>query len=239
MRTEENASRPAQLVSDGTRFPRFALLALAVSLLAAPAVVRAETPFVVTTDEGSLVVRREGKELRMPLPSAAWQLARLDDLVLVALGPAGLWVVRVDDGPLEVLARLLEGRDVVGVQVLGTRSIQVIEAEHIVRAFDLSDPGTPRAIAVAPWAPAAPVAKSAEREPLAGAEALRKPAAAGQVIEVTRGRAIMDHRGDLPSHRRARNARDRLGVVQLSWGSGEGGSEEEVRRAISQRIVGF
>jgi hypothetical protein len=195
VRTEEHASRPAQLVSDGTRFPRFALLALAVCLLAPPALARAETPFVVTIDEGSLVVRREGKERRMPLPSVAWQLARLDDLVLIALGPAGLWVVRVDDrhdGPLEVLARLLEGRDVVGVQVLGTRSIQVIEAEHRVRAFDLSDPGTPRAIAVAPGAPAAPVAKSAEREPLAGAEALRKPAAVGQVIEVTRGRAIMD-----------------------------------------------
>jgi hypothetical protein len=140
----------------------------------------------------ALIVRRGGAEVgRLALPARARQIVSRGDLVLVALGPAGLWVVDVSDPARPVVAaRLAEGKDVAGVLLGQGAAVHVVEASYTISSFDLADPRTPRPLAFALPAPPSAAAAAAA---LPSVPAAPGPARLeGRVLQITSGRAIVD-----------------------------------------------
>jgi hypothetical protein len=141
----------------------------------------------VAEQDGALVVRRGGAETgRLILPARARQIVLRGDLALVALGPAGLWIVDVSDpGRPVVAARLAEGKDVVGVLLGQGAAVHVVEASYAIASYDLADPKAPRALA---FSAAAAAPQAGTVAPPASAPARIE----GRVLQVKSGRAIVD-----------------------------------------------
>jgi hypothetical protein len=118
---------------------------------------------------------------------------RQGTLGLVALGPAGLWVVDVTDPSSPVVtARIAEGKDVIGVFVSAERTLHVVAASYAIESFNLSNPRAPRPIAFAAGADGLPAPVGAGTGLPAGPAPSPAREPEGTVVQVAWGRAIVD-----------------------------------------------